>query len=521
MTKPATAAAATGQDAVEPSVLERSEHPISRRDIDPNVLRVLYRLADAGHVAYLVGGSVRDLIMGRRPKDFDVATSAHPHQVRDLFRNSRLIGRRFRLVHVFFGSQNIEVATFRQRSEDVDGSGDPMIRHDNTFGTPAEDAFRRDFTINSLFYDPRTFHVIDYAGGVPDLRARLIRTIGDPELRMREDPVRMLRAVRFAAKLGFDIEPATLAATERHCADLAKASVPRLVEETFRTLDFAGAERALLLMARLGLLEIVLPQLAHHLSAHGVSAHEGPLETTRTVRHLAAMGEKIRAGVELDRPFILACLFADFHLATLRQAGTEHRFDLIGALRARGFSRADTEHMRLLLEALTHLITPSRLTRRLQRRPYFSYARSLFDLVGSSYVADPGALDRFLGQAPTHEPRSIRQRRGTRRGRPRPASGDSAAPLATSSLAGNVPSGVIAADAPPAEVGDVSQPAPSRRRRRRGGRRRRRQGGLAGDSLTPEREAGAAIGEPSTDPPRDNSETGGPLRAAADSEHPR
>src|SRR5216684_4545946 len=251
----------------EPRILERSEHPVSRRDIDPRVLKVLYRLIAAGHVAYLVGGGVRDLMIGRRPKDFDIATSAHPQQVRDLFRNSRLIGRRFRLVHVFFGSHNIEVATFRRRAEDVAEPEDPLIRHDNTFGTPEEDAFRRDFTINSLFYDPRTFHVIDYTGGVADLEARLIRTIGDPEVRMREDPVRMLRAVRFAAKLGFEIEPATRAATERHCADLGKASVPRLVEETFRTLDFAGAERALLLMANLGLLEVVLPELADHLCA--------------------------------------------------------------------------------------------------------------------------------------------------------------------------------------------------------------------------------------------------------------
>src|SRR5215472_13286662 len=186
------ASAEASEAHLEPRIIERSRHPISRRDIDPNVIRVLYRLINAGHLAYLVGGSVRDLMIGGKPKDFDVATSAHPQQVRDLFRNSRLIGRRFRLVNVFFGPKNIEVATFRRRSEEVDTAGDPMIRLDNTFGTPEEDAFRRDFTVNALFYDPATFHVVDFTGGVDDLGARLIRTIGDPETRMREDPVRML-----------------------------------------------------------------------------------------------------------------------------------------------------------------------------------------------------------------------------------------------------------------------------------------------------------------------------------------
>src|SRR3984893_1286661 len=257
--------ARASRDAVEPSILERSQHPISRRDIDANVLKVLYRLISADHLAYLVGGSVRDLMMERRPKDFDVATSAHPHEVRELFRNSRLIGRRFRLVHVFFGRQNIEVATFRRRSEELAEGDDPMIHHDNTFGTPEEDAFRRDFTVNTLFYDARTFNVIDYTGGVADLQARLIRTVGEPEIRMREDPVRMIRAVRFAAKLDFEIEPATWAAIRTNREDLLKSSTPRLIEEVFRTFNAAPPSRALILMGELGLLDVVLPFLSEHL----------------------------------------------------------------------------------------------------------------------------------------------------------------------------------------------------------------------------------------------------------------
>ncbi|HXD91183.1 MAG TPA: polynucleotide adenylyltransferase PcnB, partial [Candidatus Binataceae bacterium] len=318
---------------MEPTKLERAQHPISRRDIDPNVLKTLYRLISAGHVAYLVGGGVRDLMMGRRPKDFDVATSAHPAQVRELFRNSRLIGRRFRLVHVFFGPQNIEVATFRQRSEEVVEGEDPMIRHDNTFGTPEEDAFRRDFTINALFYDPSTFQVIDHAGGVSDLQARLIRTIGDPEVRMREDPVRMIRAIRFAIKLDFAIEPATRAAMERHRADLAKASVPRLVEETYRTLTIPGADRALILMEQLGILELLLPFLSEHL--RDTDPNSAP-----TVRNLARMGAAIAQNGGVPRPLALACLFADFYLTRMRHSVPEDRFALVEALRARGFAKA-------------------------------------------------------------------------------------------------------------------------------------------------------------------------------------
>jgi poly(A) polymerase len=440
---------------VEPSILERSQHPISRRDIDPNVLKVLYRLIAADYAGYLVGGGVRDLMMGRRPKDFDVATSAHPQQVRDLFRNSRLIGRRFRLVHVFFGQQNIEVATFRRRAEDVAEGDDPMIRHDNTFGTPEEDAFRRDFTINALFYDPRSFEVIDYVGGVPDLHARLIRTVGDPEVRMREDPVRMIRAVRFATKLDFAIEPATRAAIERHCGDLAKSSVPRLVEEIFRTLSFKGAERALFMMEQLGLLEVLLPKLSAHLRA--TAPAEGDSENTATARNLAAVGCSIDHGDEPSRPLVLACLFADMHRTTVATAGEAHRQDLVEALRERGFSRADTDHMRLLLEAATHMITQSRLARRIVRRRYYPEARHFFELIAPTYDLEVAAFDRFLAEARDHPARH------------RPAqSADAAHANAGAAPGGAGPNGGTS------QLGQPGRPGtPGRRRRHRGGRRRR------------------------------------------------
>ncbi|HWJ40530.1 MAG TPA: polynucleotide adenylyltransferase PcnB [Candidatus Limnocylindrales bacterium] len=459
---------------MEPRILARAEHPISRRDIDANVLKVLYRLAGAGYDAYLVGGGVRDLMLSRRPKDFDVATSAHPQQVRDLFRNSRMIGRRFRLVHVFFGRQNVEVATFRKQAEAVADTDDPLIRLDNTFGTPEEDAFRRDFTVNALFYSPQSFNVIDFPGGVDDLEARLIRTIGDPELRMREDPVRMMRAVRFAAKLGFEIEPATRAAIGRHRADLDKASVPRLVDETYKTLGQPEAAHALVLMEELGLLEHVIPILASHLKSRGTTLAEQP-----AVRNMAALGRAIGSGLSPDHSIVLAALMLDLYRDEHRQPtarggtrgrsggdNTGHRIDILGELRARGFARGDTEQMRLLLEAFENLAAPTRRTRRLMRRPYFPDARMFFEMSAPTYSIDATRTMHYLA-----DPDSF-----------------TASPTASR----------VGADAPAAPDG-AAPPAPNRRRRRRR-RRRPRHGGAANNGVP----SGDLNGVSVSDPPPDH-----------------
>jgi poly(A) polymerase len=188
---------------MEPIRIARADHPISRKLIDPDTLRVLYRLKDEGFSAYLVGGAVRDILMGRRPKDFDVATDARPNDLRKLFRNSRVVGRRFKIVHVFFGGKNVEVATLRSMVEPDAAAGDDLyIDDDNQWGDLESDAFRRDFTVNALYYDIRTFDVIDYTGGLADLKAHRIRAIGEASVRFQEDPVRMLRAIKFAARYG-------------------------------------------------------------------------------------------------------------------------------------------------------------------------------------------------------------------------------------------------------------------------------------------------------------------------------
>lgn len=252
---------------VEPKVVPREAHTISRRDMDPDALKVLYRLRQFDHIAYLVGGSVRDLLLGRRPKDFDIGTSAHPHQIKKLFHQSWIIGRRFRLVHVKFGPKVIEVATFRRQL--AAGEAGPERRtgevgsSDNTFGTPEEDAFRRDFTINALFYDIATFSVIDYVGGLDDLRARIVRSIGDPDVRLREDPVRMLRAVALSARLDFTIEPDLLESIRRHRHEISKSSAPRLLEEQYKILRAGASLPTYRRLADVGLLEPISRELHH------------------------------------------------------------------------------------------------------------------------------------------------------------------------------------------------------------------------------------------------------------------
>lgn len=257
----------------KPVVYSRPEHCISRKNIDPDAVRVLYRLSQLGYTAYLVGGGVRDLLLGRTPKDFDVGTSAKPNELKRAFRNCFLIGRRFRLAHLRFeGGKIIETATFRQNSQTVG----EIIEHaaegpmeDNTFGTPETDAYRRDFTVNGLFYDIKDFSVIDWVGGMKDLERRIIRAIGDPDIRFREDPVRMMRAIKFSSRLGFSIERRTLAAMKRHHACILTASIPRVCEEVFRLFPYGKSAEAFRLMWSCGLLGDLMPQLAKAIDASG------------------------------------------------------------------------------------------------------------------------------------------------------------------------------------------------------------------------------------------------------------
>lgn len=314
-------------------IIPRAEHSISRSQISANAVKVLYRLHQAGYEACLVGGGVRDLLLGREPKDFDIATSASPEEVRQLFRNCRLIGRRFRLAHVHFGPEIIEVATFRgnvlegaqegnARHQRNDDSG--LILRDNVYGTLEEDAFRRDFTVNALFYNIADFTVIDYTGGMDDLRQGVLRLIGEPHARYREDPVRMLRAVRFAAKLGFTIDKASEAPIAELKQLLADVPAARLFEEVLKLFMGAMAVQGFELLRHYGLFAELFPQTETAL-AH----EEQNFPLTFVVQALKNTDTRLAQGKHVTPAFLYAALLWE----PVRQQAQ--------ALQAKGYSEHD------------------------------------------------------------------------------------------------------------------------------------------------------------------------------------
>jgi len=304
-----------------PLIIPRAEHPISRKMIDEEALKVLYRLHRHGFIAYLVGGSVRDLLLGRIPKDFDVATNAHPHEINALFKNSRIVGRRFRLVHIFFkGGKVIEVSTFRSRSEfeEVETEEGEVIRTES-FGTPEEDVMRRDITINGLFYDIANFSIIDNVGGMVDLERQLIRTIGNPDERFQQDPVRMIRVIRHATRTGFPIEDQTYRAILRHREEIRECSPSRLRDEFLRELKGGVAGPALHLMLQTGLLFSLFPDLERALGNHSLSGE-------KTREFFLSLFNLVDQLTKTGRPISEPILFALFLIPFIRTVTPQHPF---------------------------------------------------------------------------------------------------------------------------------------------------------------------------------------------------
>jgi len=522
---PPVTAVETKPEAVEPRESPRMPD-IDPARLDADAVRVVARLRQHGHEAYLVGGCVRDLLLNRSPKDFDIATSATPNQVRELFRNCRLIGRRFRLAHVYFkGGKILEVSTFRanptqeepQPSEaaegevhsedaadmavvDLDGvatvekadddaevaleaaedlqalegddddddgeegdelagdaeaeltppelpapaaaatpaNGNPngpaprdvFIDEDNTFGTAIQDALRRDFTINAMFYDPMAGQVIDHTRGLRDLAAREMRTIGDPEVRLREDPVRILRAVRFACKLGFDFEPRTYAAMEGAVEDLPRCSAPRLLEETFRLIRGGTARDSLKLLRALDALKLLVPPIDEHLrnaDAEGVEEFFSFAE---------ALDAQIAEGQVFDDSQVLACILLPLALATPEPPlGSDGRLQVATGIekllselvRTSRLPRRIAERCRMILLAQKTLSGQRRRRGGLasfRRHPLFSEALKVFEVwvlaTGERYheleLWKSGGAPEPTGDAQGPGRRRRRRRRGGKGG---------------------------------------------------------------------------------------------------------
>ena len=424
--------------------------------IDPDAMKVVRRLLTADHEAYLVGGCVRDLYLGHRPKDFDVATSATPELIRKLFRNSRVIGRRFKLAHVFFGSKIIETSTFRTAPEqDAD---DPLITHDNEWGSVEDDARRRDFTINGLFYDIETRKIVDFVDGMDDLDRAVVRTIGDPELRFREDPVRMIRAIKFAARLDFRIEDATWKALLEVAPDITRSSRARLLEEIYKLLRSGASRRCFELLLEAGLLHRIMPMYTAQYGAHdeGVSAltaglvpaevadGEEPAPDTRPGallwRHLDALDDYIRVTrADVVNGVLQAVLFAPLLFEPMRDGNRqaldraiEEAMTPVGA--AFGVARRDRELARQILMA-HHRMTDSRPRRRrrsaIGQRQYFHDALIFLGISVEASGGDTSELSRWTALAQAQQEQAAkareqgdggrkrtRRRRGGRRKKP-------------------------------------------------------------------------------------------------------
>ncbi len=408
----------------EPRIVPRGDHGVSRANIDPDALKVLYRLHRHGFLAYLVGGSVRDLLLGKRPKDFDVGTDAHPSQVQRLFRNSRVIGRRFRLVQVFFQrGKVVEVSTFRRLADSDD---DAMLQANNTFGTPAEDALRRDITINALFYNIADFSVVDYVGGLDDLRAGLIRAVGDAEVRFHRDPVRVMRAVRHAARAGFTLTPDTLEAVQRHREELALCPPSRIRDELMRDLKGGAAAKWLELAHETGLLYSLLPALEPIYGPAGSPARARARELLSRVDQALAQNssKEVAKDAHPDDPFVVAALLwpALEELArdlTLepgrlgRAAWSNFVRDTLPALTAPvSFARRVMERATQSGGLMGLALVPGRgrLPKKIAQKGYFADALALAELLGLDIT--PGDEGQpVTPTAPRRRPRRRRRRR--------------------------------------------------------------------------------------------------------------
>jgi poly(A) polymerase len=406
---------------MQPNIIKRDQHPVSRTQMSQEVLKVLYRLQRTGHLAYLCGGGVRDLLLGREIDDYDVATDAEPRRLKEVFGNCRLVGRRFRIAHIMFrGGKIIEVSTFRKQGEEESSEEDDgnslLIRRDNTFGSPADDAFRRDFTINALYYDVADFSIIDYVGGREDLQSRLIRAIGDPDIRFQEDPIRILRGIRLAATLDFKVEESTWEAMKRQRYRILECAVSRIREEVMKILRRDPSHSGFDLLVRAGILEVVFPKLEEFRLANieNKTTGEGPI-----FQHLAVLEDLRAKGVELSDPVLLATLTAAPVRKLLETLPPDHDVGkslheyLEANFKPLAFPRVVRSKVHLLHLALRYMLAEQRRKRRrsLRRSPIFADALKLLEIHCLATNQHWSALRRWQSP-PVNRQRRRRKARG-------------------------------------------------------------------------------------------------------------
>jgi poly(A) polymerase len=382
------------------------------KEIDPDALKVVRKLLASGHEAYLVGGCVRDLYVGGRPKDFDVATSATPEEIRRLFRNSRIIGRRFKLAHIYFGSKIIETSTFRTAPAVTSGDEDPLIVQDNEWGSVEDDAVRRDFTVNGLFYDIESERIVDFVDGMDDLDDGVIRTIGDPVTRFREDPVRMIRAIKFAARLDFIIERQTYEGLLEVAPDITKCSRARVLEELYKLLRSGSSRRSFELMLETKVLEYVWPAYVKQFEEHGglrlSSSQADPDEPGQVLwRYLAALDAYTKETRQVASNGVLqAVLFAplvgDEMLTGNRQELDARIEELMKPpCVALGVAKRDRELARQIIMAHRRMVQPNPRRRRasIAQRQYFHDALVFLGIAVSARGGDDSELAHWQALA--------------------------------------------------------------------------------------------------------------------------
>ncbi|MDZ4725842.1 MAG: polynucleotide adenylyltransferase PcnB [Leptospira sp.] len=414
----------------------RETHSIRRTNIDEDAIKIINRLNKFRYKAYLVGGGVRDLLMGKRPKDFDIVTSATPNQIKRVFNNCRIIGKRFKIVHIIFKGKIIEVSTFRSlpehRLEKHKADNDYLIKRDNSFGTAKEDAARRDFTINSLFYDPKNDSILDYVGGFDDIQKKIVRVIGDPDISFKEDPVRMLRAVKFSVLLGLDIEKKTKLAIKKNRLEIEKSSSARLLEEynkMFRTWKTSQIFQGL---AENHLFEVLFKDVVDRLKKSDPEWREHFLDTPLGKR-LNITDKLLAAREEMTPAIFYALIFYDLVSDVLHsdQGHLAHNIKeaLMPAFERMGIPKREQENlMKVFISQPRFLVTDDERERQntfFKKKDYFYDAFMVYKIVSIAENNDAAVQSAFfweisLRQRPKADSHQFGQQQGNKKEKRRP-----------------------------------------------------------------------------------------------------